>query len=148
MRKWAGLVVVGIIGISIGVYWGFVKNSNGPDPGPRNDDRLTRQQPFDDGDAEASEVIEPLIVDRGVAASIPPPVVNTIPMERATWTHESPPTPRPDGQVRRMPYADEVEIPALLFDPVRWILETGFPRLNRVDDPSEQAEPMGTTPRE
>lgn len=144
MRKWICIALVGAFVVSLCAYWVFVKDTNSSNRGAPDDGRLTRQQPFDDGDAEASEVIEPLIVDRGGVAVMPPPPVGYFagPIERALLGQESHQPARPDGQVRRMPYADEVEIPALLFDPVRWILETGFPRLQRGDDPAEQAEPM------
>ncbi len=118
---------------------------------PVTANRPTRQA-NDDGAAEASDVIEPLVVERSGAdnSNMPRPVIFNGPLDRATWTPATtqPPRPDADGRVLRMPYADEDEILGIPLDPIQRILDSTRPRLDIFEhlDPSEEAEPKEETP--
>lgn len=149
MRKY---FLIGFVAVGVGwggAYWLFFKQSNGPivEVAPVSDvPRFTKQET---DDAEASDVIEPLIVDSGTSgiAAVARPIVAEEPMPRAQWTPGMTQPSRP-GTPLRMPYADEKELFFLPFDPIQWILESPLPRLDLFDelDPAEEAEPMEIVP--
>ena len=99
-----------------------------------------------DGDAETSDSLEPLVVEGAlVGGSLHRrmPSDETVPMPRVTMTVGTWLPPRFDcepGTAPRMPYADEDEDwLGLTLDPVLRILEAALPRLN-LFDPSEETE--------
>ena len=109
-----------------------------------------------DGDAEMSDVIEPIIVDRGSnrggVQSLEPPTDDG-PLARVILEPGMQQPPRPDvepGRVPRMPYADEEEILALPRDPIARILDVTLPRLDFFDEidrnPAEESEPPVARP--
>jgi hypothetical protein len=103
------------------------------------------QQSRHDGDAEASDVIEPLIVDRGRTPDAPAPAPAKVAwLPRVEWTPGMRQPPRPDaesGRALRMPYADEEEILRIPLDPLQRILRADLPRLDLFDDLAEESEP-------
>lgn len=160
MRKWLWLGIPTIVILGVGGYWYLSKTSTVTIPDRevenRNDAERVAQNQKHDGDAEASDVIEPLVVDRGGQTSEPslPPVVDEGPMPRVVLTPGTKQPPRPDAEpdrVLRMPYADEEEILGVPFDPIQRILESKLSKLNPFEDlkdadPSEEAEPMEVVP--
>lgn len=156
MRKWmCGIVAVALC---LGGYWYFSRPAHDPVGDERvvQSSPLTKQLRQNQGNTEESEPsgpIEPLIVDRG--ETVVPPVIFTGPlahphyhgddMERGLWAPSTKIPPRPDA-TRRMPYADEEQYLDLSFDPIRWILETGFPRLQLFDDLPDDSEESEAPP--
>src|SRR5260221_103976 len=70
MRKWLWFAIP-VIAVGIGTaYWYFGSNSTVV-PTPIDDGKQTAIKPQAPGDAEESDVIEPLIVDRGKVAHTP-----------------------------------------------------------------------------
>src|SRR5207253_945570 len=88
----------------------------------------------DNGDAEASDAIEPLIVMGGFGVPQSTPVREQGQTPRVQWTFGVAQSPRPDadpGRVLRMPYADEEEdLLVLRKDPVTRLLDSDLPRLD------------------
>jgi hypothetical protein len=131
-----GAVVV-FASVGLAGYWFFSSpHSPNRDMNPRTGEtRLTRQTKIDDGAAEASEVIEPLIVDRNTAPVVPTVVpVDAGPASRIEWVNGMQQPPRPDAG-KRMPFADEEEDFGSLMDLVRGVLESAF------SSPSFRIEP-------
>ncbi|MBI3821343.1 MAG: hypothetical protein HY289_01540 [Planctomycetes bacterium] len=101
MRKWHWISIVSVVLVGIGGYWCFTWK--GPTP-IKTGEQV--KAPDDQGEWEESDAIEPLKVNAGpgvapmpgVDDGPPPPVVLEPGMEQP---------PRPDGDVSRMPYADE-----------------------------------------
>jgi hypothetical protein len=167
MRTRICLAIATTLAACLGGYWYFSR----PVQDPLRDERVVQSSPLtkqlrqNQGTTEESEPsgpIEPLIVDRGETDV--PPVLFSGPLSnpkydegglytgsfgRGAWTTNTKLPPRPDA-TRRMPYADEEQYLDLSFDPIRWILETGFPRLKLFDDlpddGTEESEPMDTAP--
>ena len=150
MRKWIG-IALGIAVVGITGYW-FMNRSNetSPTPDVPSPQFHVTQQARNDGDAEASEVIEPLIVDRGVAPiELTPKAASAAWLPRVEWTPGMRQPPRPDvepGRVLRMPYADEDEILRIPLDPLQRILAADLPRLDLFDDLTEESEPPAMPP--
>lgn len=154
MRKWilpafAILAIFGIFG-----YWYFAKPTPQP-PVTHNPGKpgVLASVAKNDGDAEASEVIEPLVVDRGVSAPAPARIVANVElMPRVEWKPDMRQPPRPDAEFSRtlrMPYADEDEILGARLDPIVRLLESGLPRLDIFAelpnlDGAEESEPRET----
>jgi hypothetical protein len=112
MRKWICIAALTAIGASVGGYW-YANHETAPreiEPVRPIVWRNSITIPRDDGDAEASEMIEPLIVDRGSAVAAPGmPIVMDQSAPRVQWTREITQPQRPDhepGRVLRMPYAE------------------------------------------
>ncbi|HZZ80866.1 MAG TPA: hypothetical protein VFE62_20355 [Gemmataceae bacterium] len=113
MRKWLGLGVLAAAVLGAIAYWQF----NRPEIVV---ERKTTEEPVvqkssgtsNDGDSEASEVIEPLIVDRGMSQEVMPPRFVSIDdgVSRVELTPGMKQPPRPDTDAPRMPYADEVTV--------------------------------------
>ena len=151
MRKWIWitpvLLVVGFAG-----YW-FIKNNSGvpPMPDAPNPGFHVTQQARNDGDAEASEVIEPLIVDRGVAPVMPTPAPAAATwLPRVEWTPGVSQPPRPDrepGRVLRMPYADEDEILRIPLDPLQRVLAKDLPRFDLFSEELFEESELPDLPR-
>lgn len=149
MRKWiAGSLLVSLG--AVGMYGYFARKSEPirPHESSRTQQSQTSKTSKDDGDAEASDVIEPLVVDRGevgVASDARPRGAEADPAPRVQWTPGMALPLRPDagqGVALRMPYADEKVVLAPPFDPIQWILESPLPTLPRMDeDPAEESEP-------
>src|SRR5262245_25978372 len=150
MRKWLALAIPAAAILGIAGYWLLSSGSDETNERPPRS-VVTRQAQRDDGDAEASDVIEPLIVDRGTPDA--PTVIFTTPfnhgpLPRVTWSPGMDQPVRPDattGRVLRMPYADEDDILGLRFDPIQRILESKLPELNLFEE-SEERDPMVVPP--
>lgn len=144
MRQW---LFIGTLTVACGCIGGYlyfsprpttVRSMHGPKKG---DEKNLSQHAKNDGGAEQSEVIEPLIVDRGFPAATVEPPREEAPTPRVTLTPGMVQPPRPDaepGRVRRMPFADEEEILAFPLDPVIRILQSPLPPLNLFDDAPEK----------
>ncbi|MBI2808637.1 MAG: hypothetical protein HYX68_26915 [Planctomycetes bacterium] len=116
MRKqiWIGTLAMAL-GCAAG-YWHFMRQPHEPLRGQRVAERSKAQRVMppviDEGDAEASDVVEPLVVDRGPQTPTfteEPPWTDE-PMARVALTRDMTQPPRPDaepGAKVRMPYADE-----------------------------------------
>src|SRR5260370_12206638 len=139
MRKWLWIGTLSFTVGSVGGYWYFTANTTGMNSNRESDD-VNRVVLNDkkDGDAEASEEIEPLIVDPGkFSVQDPPAPVDEGPMPRVVLEPGMKQPPRPDaapGRPPRMPYADEEGFLALTLDPIEQILESTFPRLGIFDE--------------
>jgi hypothetical protein len=113
MRKWLGIGLLSVAVVGVGAY-GFYTQTNGwiTRRGP-DVENVRGQHGKSDGDAEPSDVIEPLIVQRPNDAPAPAEVVGGVVVELARVVLEPgmPQPPRPDVNVEpgteRMPYADE-----------------------------------------
>jgi hypothetical protein len=132
MRKWLCFGIVTIAAGTIGGVWLCSK------PAPIRP-VVTRPHVVPsgekhDGEAETSDTIEPLVVDRGVGdvtVRLIPPAQEEM-MPRVLFAPHMQQPPRPDaGSAPRMPYADEPEILAMPLDPVARILEA--PNANLFD---------------
>jgi hypothetical protein len=155
MRKWLGLGVLAIATLSAIAYWHFHKTSEVVEPNA-NDHRVVRdvKNVPHDGDAEASEVIEPLIVDRGKAQenSEKSPVSVSEPTDtRVVLAPGMPQPPRPELVTRRMPYADEEEFLPIPLNPLTWILDPTAPGLGVFEQlknagGTEESEPKAKQP--
>ena len=109
MRKWQW---IGLLSVALGSAYGYwywtTPTSSAIEVSPF---ATITPQFKDDGDAEASEVIEPLEVDRlhAVAVQTPEPPIDDGPMPRVLLESGMEQPPRPDvepGTKLRMPYAD------------------------------------------
>ncbi len=108
------------------------------------------------GDAELSEVIEPLLVDRGnpVGVQTTEPPVDDGPLPPVLLEPGTQQPPRPDADpafVPRMPYADEEEGLGLKRDPVLRIIDKNLPPLIIFEEfdktnPAEESEPLNVPP--
>jgi hypothetical protein len=156
MRKWLWIGTLSATLGSVGAYWYFTTKTTGTNP-PRGSNQVNRVVPYDkkDGDAESSEEIEPLIVDRGATGGQSPEApADEGPMPRVIMEAGMKQPPRPDaalGYPRRMPYADEEEILAVRLDPIKLILESPFPRLGIFEEieksnPAEESEAKEENP--
>ncbi|MSU77395.1 MAG: hypothetical protein EXS16_04775 [Gemmataceae bacterium] len=104
MRRWHMRVGCAVILVMAGGTWYFVGSGNS----------RPEQQPFvnvkGDGDAEASDIIEPLVVDGGLPVIVDtrePPLGPPLRVLLQLGMHQPPrPDANPDRPVR-MPYADE-----------------------------------------
>jgi len=149
MRRWLSLaILMSMVVVATGI-WYSSRPWTGTNIGGKTLTRQTvRANVKDDGDAEASEVIEPLVVDRGAPVVAPSvPIVDVGPILRAQMMPGMQQPPRPDGvpgYQLRMPYADEPEILGVPFDPIQRILESQLEWLNifeHLNDPAEESAP-------
>jgi hypothetical protein len=156
MRKWLWIGTLGFTLGSVGGYWYFTTQTTGTNSNRESDDvnRVVLNDK-NDGDAEASEEIEPLIVDPGkYSVQNPAAPVDDGPMPRVVREPGMKQPPRPDaapGRVPRMPYADEEEFLAVTLDPIKRILESTLPRLGifeEIDksDAADESEKNGANP--
>jgi hypothetical protein len=156
MRKWLWIGTLSFTLGSVGGYWYFTANTTGMNSNRESDD-VNRVVLNDkkDGDAEASEEIEPLIVDHGkFSVQDPAAPVDEGPMPRVVLEPGMKQPPRPDaapGRAPRMPYADEEGFLALTLDPIERILESTLPRLGIFEEidkaaAAEESENKGANP--
>ena len=110
MRKRKGIVcgIVAFCGLGACI-WYF---RPAPTPEPINDNGVANVSPRqnDDGNAEASEVVEPIVVGIGMSASpIPPTPPDEGPQPRVVQEPEASQPPRPDASQNppRMPPAED-----------------------------------------
>lgn len=152
MRKWLWIGALCFTLGSVGGYWHFTRKTTGTNSNRGSDDvfrvALNDKQ---DGDAEPSEEIEPLIVDSGKFSALDPAApVEEGPMPRVVLKPGMKQPPRPDA-APRMPYADEEEFLAVTLDPIKRILESKAPRLGIFEeiekaDAAEESESKGANP--
>src|SRR5262249_2036398 len=152
MRRWLWIGTLSLMLGSIGGYW-FLATKTTETNSSRERDDVNRVVPSDkkDGDAEASEEIEPLIVDPG-RFSVQNPVapVDIGPMPRVVLEPGMKQPPRPDA-APRMPYADEEEFLAVTLDPIKRILESTAARIDVFEkiekaDAAEESENKAVNP--
>jgi hypothetical protein len=140
---WVGSLTVALGGV--GGYWYFTAKpiETAPLHGSLgNTTRLVNAGNHDD--AEFSDAIEPLVVDRGITTGVQTvePPTDEGPMPRVVLEAWMKQPPRPDaesGGVPRMPYADEEEILGLTRPPLQRILEDGSPL--KIFEELEKAKP-------
>ena len=140
MRRWLlfGGLTLGVAGI--GGYAYFLTDS----APPARNERLrpqedVKRQVRNDGDAELSEAIEPIVVDRGAPvrpASVMPPAEEPLPRVVQTPGTRQPPRPdtEPGRAPLRMPYADEEGFFPIPLDPVTRIQQSTLPPLQLPDE--------------
>jgi hypothetical protein len=152
MRKsYFNAIAAAAVVVGVGAYWYSTRDAVDPDPAPspgNGESRLTKQLPSHHGNTEESDAIEPLIVDHGTPLTVVTPVLYYGPLSRVEWHGNDNQPPRPDaesGRAPRMPYADEVVIPGIAFDPITWILESKLPDLNLFGG-VEESEPNDPPP--
>jgi hypothetical protein len=155
MRKWLWIGALSVALSGAGGYW-YLSTKTIVDVGPRPFVGPVASNGRNDGDAEASDVVEPLIVDRGNTFGVqsPEPPVDDGPMSRVVLEPGMKQPPRPDaeqGRVPRMPYADEEEILGLTGNPVKRILESNLAPLNIFEElekanPAEESETTEVAP--
>jgi hypothetical protein len=150
MRKSYFIAIAAAI-VAGGAYWYSTRDTVDPNPAPspgNGSSQLTKQLPSHNGNTEESDAIEPLIVDHGTPPTVVTPVIFCGPLSRVESHGRENQPPRPDvesGRARRMPYADEVVIPGIAFDPIIWILESKLPDLNLFGG-VEESEPNDLPP--
>jgi len=129
MRKeyWIALVVVVSAGVGGGYWYMTTKRIEPPQfPVAKLPPAKT---PDNDGHAEQSEVIEPIVVDAPTKSTQDPVKAQVMHVDMMSPVVSSPGTsqpPRPEartGRAPRMPYADEKEIDGLDRDPISRILD-------------------------
>lgn len=159
MRKWLGIgmlaLMLSVALVGVGAYWLSTKTNGWT--AKRQPDVVVRvaQNGDNEGDAEPSEVIEPLIVQRQET-----PVLEQAAGEfggelaRVVLEPGMDQPPRPDvepGEVARMPYADE-EAGVGFFFFLDWsVIKAKLGKLNTFKqtekaDPTEESENRPTNP--
>jgi hypothetical protein len=167
MRKllWLGLgtvvlgtVVLGGVG-GVWFFWARLSATNSNLVAANDPDRAS-QNTKGEADDEASDVIEPLVVDSGSQkedGSGAPEGDFAVELEsvlRAILEPGMKQPPRPDaepGAPSRMPYADEEDVLGVTKDPVTRILESDKPKVTVFDEidktkPPEESEPKAPEP--
>lgn len=140
MRKW---LLVGVAMLTLGsatMYWHFNRPTweviDSPPVTPP-----VRSNGNNDGNAEQSDVIEPLIVDDRPGAYTANITIQPEVASRAILATGISQPPRPDaenGAELRMPYAEEDEGLAEVPDPILQIVNAVRAAFNLMDDPQTQ----------
>ena len=157
MRKWLWLSMIVVAGLGGSWYFGGWRQTGTTEPwrSEASEGRVVHQDndrrtPANDGDAETSDTIEPLVVEGSVPA-VAPSASNVTPPERAVLAPGMIQPPRPDA-MPRMPYADEDVILIFPLDPLMRILDgTALSGLKIFDglkraEPAEESEPKEVAP--
>jgi hypothetical protein len=130
-KKWLGLAALLTVLAGVGV-WYFASLR------PTPPTEWTRQHRVNhDGDAELSDVIEPLWVERGRIEPVPTVRMADEPMARVVLEPGMTQPPRPDldpNKTLRMPYADEDEILPRTIDPVTRLLQMTRPIIDLFEE--------------
>jgi hypothetical protein len=112
MRKWLGIGMLSVAVVGVGAYWFFTKTNGWTAKRGPAVENVRVENGRNDGAAEASEVIEPLIVQRSY--NVAPEELNgefgveLLPRVVLEPGVQQPPRPDVDsGNVARMPFADE-----------------------------------------
>ena len=138
MRKWQLVIILSMVALAVGGYL-YLTQKSPPKVTPIDPPRAA-QGPKNDGDAEASEAIEPLRVNE-VGAPNAAPTIDDGPMPPVALEPGQQQPPRPDmepGTKLRMPYADEEEGLGLIRN-MPEITDRELPRPNIFD---QSIEPM------
>jgi hypothetical protein len=141
MRRWHWLTALAIGVGCIAAYAYYLTDSALPVrvDVPRPQEEPRRVEKKGDGDAEMSEPIEPIVVDRGPAGRtpVPEPPRADEPLPRVVLTPDTPQSPRPDADGKRtprMPYADEETFFRMPLDPVTRMQQSTLPPLQLPDN--------------
>jgi len=144
MRRWIWIATLAGGVACIGGYAYFLTDSAVPiryeEPRPAIG---AKPFPKEDGDAELSEPIEPIVVDRGPTGRGQPvePPRGDEPLPRVAITPDTPQSPRPDAEPgrtpARMPYADEERFFPIPLDPITRIQQSTLPPLQLPEEPRD-----------
>jgi hypothetical protein len=140
MRKFMTMITPVLLVAGISGYCYFTSGS-GKQGAPHRDVVTARHPIRDDGDAETSDAIEPLVVDRGQRTVMirPVPAADEVPTRVVLAPGMTQP-PRPDADaVLRMPYADE-DFHVAPPNPAAALVETALSRLKLFDNLAEPEE--------
>jgi hypothetical protein len=157
MRKWLGIGMLSVAVVGVGAYWFYMKTNGWTAKHEPSIEVRVVQNGKSDGDAEASDVIEPLMVQPLQNTPAQEEFVGECEVELARVAQEPgiQQPPRPDmepGKVVRMPCADEEPGGVGLWIFLDWsAIKAKLSKLNlfreiEKSDPAEESENKETNP--